>query len=345
MKLSVGYQLRSDGGERFPEIVRSYLPHVAEVYFPWGGMPSGRAALNVRRGYTDWGAQAEQEQDLAELRRMGVKLHLLFNANCHGGQALSEHLEHQTASVIEHLAEVCGGVDGVTTASLAIAHTVKRHFPQIPIRASVNMRIGTVHAMAYVAHLFDEYCVQRDFNRDLAHLRLLRDWADRNGKTLSLLANSGCLHLCSGQTFHDNLVAHEQEVDETRNTSGWSPILCRHVMRDRANWPHVLRATWIRPEDLHHYEGLIDLIKLATRMHDHPRLVIAAYANRRWRGNLLNLLEPSHADAFNGAWIDNAAFPDDWFARTSVCGRGCGACSYCEETLKRVIRHGEEGEL
>jgi collagenase-like PrtC family protease len=191
--------------------------------------------------------------------------------------------------------------------------------------------------MDYVAHLFDEYCVQRDFNRNLEHLRELRAWADQNGKTLSMLVNSGCLAHCSGQSFHDNLVAHEKEIDEMRNVPGWSPVLCRKVMSDRRNWPHLLRATWIRPEDLSRYEGIIDHIKLATRMHDHPRMVIAAYAHRKYRGNLLNLLEPSHTEAFKGHWIDNSAFPADWFDHTSRCGRRCQSCDYCEKVLSQVL--------
>lgn len=343
MKLSVGYQLPDEGAERMIDVVREYAGHIEEVYFAWAAMPSGRAALNVRRGYVDWRAQGEMEQELAELRRLGMRLNLLFNANCYGGRALSEHLEREVASVVDHLAEVCGGVDGVTTTSLAVANTMKTHYPDIRVRASVNMKIGTVDAMEYVAHLFDEYCVQRDFNRDLDHLKELRAWADGAGKALSILVNSGCLAHCSGQTFHDNLVAHEQEIDETKNVGGWSPILCRQVMRNRRNWPNLLRATWVRPEDLHHYDGLIDLAKLATRMHDRPRLVIAAYANRRFHGNLLNLLEPSHAEAVAPAWIDNDAFPPDWFERTAACGRRCGPCPWCAEVLMKVLRGAEDG--
>ncbi len=341
MKLSVGYWLPEEGGESCIEVVRDYAEHVGEVYFAWPGQASGRAAVGTRRGYADWSAQAEMETELLDLKRLGVRFNLLFNANCYGGRALSEHLEHEVASIVDHLGEVCGGVESVTTTSLAVANTLKRHYPATKVRASVNMRIGTIPAMEYVGHLFDEYCVQREFNRDPEHLRKLRAWADAHGKTLSLLVNSGCLAHCSGQTFHDNLVAHEQEIDEARNVGGWSPVLCQHVMRDPANHPHLLKATWIRPEDLHCLDGFIDLVKLATRLHDRPRMVVAAYANRRYPGNLLNLLEPSHAAALGGVWIDNTAFPSDWGERTSACGRRCGECEYCQEVWVRVRREGD----
>ena len=35
-------------------------------------------------------------------------------------------------------------------------------------------------------------------------------YGDENGKTLHLLANSGCMHASSYQSFHDNIVAHQQ---------------------------------------------------------------------------------------------------------------------------------------
>jgi collagenase-like PrtC family protease len=337
VKFAVGYQLAEPGEPSFVDIVADYREHIAEVYFPWGAMPSGRAALTHRRGYVDWDGQHRLEEDLADLRAMGVRLNLLFNANCYGALALSENLANQVSSVLEHLEERAGGVETVTTTSLAIAHAIKTRFPQVEVRASVNMRIGTVEQMRYVADLFDGFCVQRDYNRDLTHLRDVKAWADANGKRLSLLVNSGCLRLCPAQTFHDNLVAHEAQIDETINLPGFSPHVCWRLYRDRANWPAILQSTWIRPEDLHHYEGLVDVAKLATRMHANPRLVIDAYAGGRHRGNLLDLMEPGFSPAFAPQIVDNDRFPDDWFGRTSACDRHCEACGYCAEVMDRVL--------
>ena len=251
MRFAVGYQLAETPAEAsFVELVRDYRDHVAEVYFPWGDLASGRAALTSRRGCVNGSGQRQLEEDLRRLREMGVALDLLFNANCYGHLAVSEHLENQVGSIMAHLAEILDGpVETVTTTSLTVARTIRRHFPGVEIRASVNMRIGTVPGMQYVAGLFDSYCVQRDYNRDLPHLARLKKWADANGKKLTMLANSGCLAFCSGQTFHDNLVAHEALIDETRNLPGWTPTVCWHLLRQRENWPILLQATWIRPED------------------------------------------------------------------------------------------------
>ncbi len=340
MKFALGYP-SSTSEDSFVALVQDYRPHVAEVYFPWPGMASGRAALGRRRGSADWTAQRRLEGDLATLKALGVRLDILFNANCYGGRAVSESLQNEVGSILDHLDEVAGGVDVVTTTSLAVARTVKHYFPAIEVRASVNMRIGTTQAMGYVAGLFDSYYLQRDLQRNLNHLRRVRVWCDEHDKGLCLLANSGCLRHCPGQSFHDNLVAHDAEIDETRNIPGWTPHVCWNLFRDRANWPALLSASWIRPEDLHHYAPYADVIKLATRMHQNPRLVVHAYATGQYHGNLLDLFEPGFGPALAPHILDNTAFPDDWFARTSACPADCCDCGYCTETLARVCHQVE----
>ena len=337
MQFAVGYQLVEGNEESLVEIVRDYAPHIAEVYFPWGDLPSGRAAISKRRGYTVWTAQQRMEDDLRAFRAMGLKLDLLFNANCYGGHAASQYLANQVASVLDHLGETVGGADTVTTTSLAVAHIVKQYYPTIEVRASVNMRIGTVKGMQYLAESFDAYYVQREYNRDLAHIGELKAWADANGKRLYMLANSGCLSYCSGQTFHDNMVAHEQEIDEIANIPNWTPHVCWSFFRDHANWPAVLQNSWVRPEDLHHYESLFPVVKLATRMHTRPRAVIQAYTEERYRGNLLDLFEPGHAPLFAPYALDNTRFPADWFANTSNCKHRCEQCHYCADLLDQVL--------
>lgn len=337
VRFAIGYQLSEEDEEPFLDLVRDYRQHIAEVYFPWADMPSGRAPLTTRRGFTDWTAQGRLENDLRALRELGVKLDILFNANCYGRHAASTYLENQVGSLLQHLEDIVGGVDTVTTTSLTVARTVKQYFPQVDVRASVNMRIGTVKGMQYLSELFDSFQVQRDYNRDLEYLGELKDWADSAGKRLHLLANSGCMAFCSGQVFHDNMVAHEAEIDETRNIEGWNPHACWNYLRNREHWVSVLQNTWIRPEDLHHYEGLFDQVKLATRMHSRPRMVVRAYATRRFRGNLLDLFEPGFSPALAPYIIDNERFPEDWFERTSTCSRQCHRCGYCESVLEQVL--------
>lgn len=337
MKFAVGFQLYDLGEEPFSEIVRTYREHISEVFFAWQDFPSGRSGIATRHGYTDWTAQARAEEELKKIKDMGIKLDVLFNGNCYGEYALSEKLANTVISILRHLEDTVGGAQIVTTASPAIAHTVKKHFPQVEIRASVNMKIGSVKGMVYLSELFDSFHVQRDYNRDLDHLRVLKQWADTAGKKLVLLANSGCFINCSGQIFHDNLVAHEAQICEMSNLKDFMPYVCWNALKKRENWPMLLQNTWIRPEDLHHYEDLFETVKIATRMHARPGMVIDAYCRRKFYGNTLDLFEPGFGPAIAPFIINNKAFPEDWFERTSECDHQCHRCGYCKSVLEKVL--------
>lgn len=337
MKYLVGYQLSGANELPFTSLMEPYWDHISEVFFPWVDSASGRNAIGVKRGYTDWGAQQQLEAELMEIRQRGVKLDLLFNANCYGGQAISEALDNRVASVIERLTEITGGPDVVTTASVFIADRIKKRFPHIEVRASVNMWIGTVKAMEYLSDIFDSFYVQREYNRDLSHVKKMSDWCRAHGKKLYMLANSGCLNFCTGHTFHDNLVAHEKEVAETRNVEDFRPMTCWRYLAKKENRAAFLQNSWVRPEDIHHYEGLVAGAKLATRNHSRPGLVVSSYVREKFPGNLLDLCEPGFGPLFDPYIIDNTRLPEDFFEKTSSCDRNCHQCVYCKNALDKAL--------
>ena len=336
IRLAVGYQLPDEDEPPFADLIADYREHIAELYFPWLNMPSGRSPISVREGFTDWEAQAKLEEDLRACRKLGIRLDLLLNANCYGALSLSQELENYTLSVIEHLGEVAG-LDLVTTTSLMLARAVKQAFPDLEVRASVNMRLGTVRALEPVAEYFDSFYVQREYNRRFDRIAELKTWADTEGKGLHLLVNSGCLNFCPGQTFHDNLVAHEAEISRMRNVEGWNPHVCWNFYQQREHWVRFLQNSWIRPEDLDRYEGLIGVAKLATRQHANPRRVVHAYATRRFAGNLPDLLEPGHAPLFAPYVLDASRLPADWFEQTTSCLQRCQDCTYCATVLEQIL--------
>lgn len=336
MTFAAGYQHFADGAP-FGDIVLAH-PAVKEVYFPWPDEPSGRPVL----GYEE---EDDPEVlmdcllfDLRRLRAAGVKLDLLLNANCYGAEAMSVALSQRVRSILAGLDEKGLLPEIVTTASPFVASEVKKAFSSIEIRASVNMRLTTVQAMAYLAPLFDSYYIGRDVQRNLETVKTVRAWCDAHGKKLCLLANSGCLRNCPWQTFHDNLVAHASEALKQKNVKGWSPHLCWTLYKSPENFPEILKATWIRPEDLHRYEGLVDTVKLATRQHANPDMVISAYERGSFDGNLLDLFEPGFSPAFFPQFLDNTAFPSDWFEKTSRCARECTQCGYCEQAFRQIAK-------
>ncbi len=331
MKFAVGYQIPQNG-ERFSEIVDTYKEHIKEVYFSWPGMASGRPQS---LGHV-WYAQQRLEEELLAIRRMGIKLDLLLNANCYGANAISNAIKKEIIGLLEYLAAHGCCPEIVTTASPYLAHILKEECPLIEIRASVNMRIGTIQALEYASEYFDSFYLQRDYQRNIKYVREVHEWCEEHQKKLCVLANSGCLRFCPSQTFHDNLIAHSQEA-ETKSNLNWNPHLCRKVYSDKEHYVDILKSTWIRPEDIRKYEGLVDVVKLATRQHSHPRMVIGAYSSGNFDGNLLELLEPGFATQFFPYYIENKNFPPNWHEKSGRCLHGCTNCGYCESVLEQVL--------
>lgn len=293
MIFAAGYQ-PIEVGELFSEMIRDYRDDVREVYFSYPGFASGRP-----ENMGNIPEQIEQlEFELQQIRKMGMALDLLFNGNCYGQWAISSRFQREIVAAMERLASLELLPEIITTTSPFVASVIRKYFPGTEVRASVNMKIDSLEAMEFLADKFDSFYIRRDLQRDLPTVEKFHLWCRQNGKKLCMLANSGCLINCPYQTFHDNLVAHDAEVREVHNVSDFMPHLCWERYRNKANRDDFLKGSWICPEDVDKYAGLIDVMKLATRQHASPRMVIAAYTRRSFSGNLYDLTEPCFASLF-----------------------------------------------
>lgn len=332
MKYSIGYQL-PDEYDSTAELVHDYQEHISSVYFSAPGHASARSVIDVK----------DTEQMLDELtyirQELQIPLVLLYNANCYGDTAISDKFEKE---IVENVASMITrvGISDITTTSPFVAKIVKREFPEIKICASVNMWIGSEHAMEYLGDDFDGYYMQREYNRDFTQIKKLSSWCTEHGKTLRLLANSGCLYSCPFHSFHDNLVAHEQGASKETNMMSKNPSPCWDLMYSQNTVEAAatfLQENWIRPEDMKYYEPYFSEAKLATRMHSHPRRVISAYIRGRFPGNMLDLTEPSFSRRFSQHILDATRLPDNWFEQTTSCSKNCKSCGYCIEVAKQAL--------
>jgi collagenase-like PrtC family protease len=330
MRLSVGYSLVAR--ERFLDALERWAPDIDELYFAWPGTPSGRADLGERNPEYKQNRVDELLEDLRFATSLGIDLVLLLNGNCYGESALSDDLADSTRHIVDRVGGEAGRLIAVTLASPFLAKSIKQSHPGLGRRASVNMRVGTVEALDYLGDLFDEYYVQKERNRDPVSLMALREAATAADKRLWLLANSGCLNWCPNQTFHDNLVSHELDLRVTARDD-FNPILCREYLGRKADLAVLIeRSNWIRPEETEVYKSVADGIKLATRMHARPDLIIAAYVRRSYSGNVLDLLEPGFSALFQPTIFRNEAFPEGWMDMCRSEGRAA-----VEKLLAQVL--------
>lgn len=291
MKFSVGLQNMRPA---LLEAICANKEHIREVYFSWGDFPNGRTSQLHSESYTPWQLMQQRQEQLKQLSGLGIPLNLLFNATCYGAESQSRAFFNKVGQTVEYIAENYG-LESVTTTSPLIAKFIKANFPEIQTRASVNMSIGTVQGMDYLAQYFDSYYMQRELNRDFEKIEKLSVWCKDSGKKLHILANSGCLNHCSAHVFHDNLVAHEQEIAKMDNAYQFGGI-CRDYLKDPKHYKSLIEDTsFIRPEDACKYEPYFDAMKLATRVHRCPEMVLESYIRGHYVGNILELLEPAHS--------------------------------------------------
>ena len=303
MKFSVGYQMTRDGS--FLDAILEKRSQISEVYFSWGSYANGRNSQLRQMDLTAWEAQRQQESDIARISGSGIPLNLLFNAMCYGKDSQSRAFFTGIGETVDYLQQRYL-LRSVTTTSPLIARFLKENFQELDVRASVNMGIGTVEGMDYVAEYYDSFYLKRELNRDFDAIRTLKKWCDDHGKTLYALANSGCLNNCSAHTFHDNLVAHESEISQMDNGYAFEGICGKYLKNPDNHRALVENTSFIRPEDIHLFEGLFSAMKLATRGNENPIRVLRAYTEGNYNGSSLELLEPNHTALLYPYLLDNS---------------------------------------
>ncbi len=330
MRYMIGYQRMRD--DRLKTTILRYKESISEIYFSWGEMPSGRGTMEKSGNLFPFEAQREMLEELKEYSRSGIGMNLLLNGNCYGRMSQARVFFEKIGETVEFLSDHIR-LTSVTTTSPLIAKFIRQNFADLETRASVNMEIGTVQGMDYLSDVFDGYYMKRELNRNRKEIRKLHAWCQSNGKKLYGLANSGCLNYCSAHVFHDNLVAHENEIREMDNAYDFRGA-CHDYLKKEEKRIHFLRDTnFIRPEDVALYEPYFDALKLATRVNRNPAAVVEAYLTHHYRGNLPDLMEPDHAEAFYPDVIENTHLPSDFGSHVLDCDHNCEACSYCEEAL------------
>lgn len=319
----------------YMEYIIKYKEHIYELYFSWGDFPNGRHSMLQNTNYLPWQAQNRQIEDLRYISQNGIKLNLLLNGNCYGKDSQSRSFFMKIGDTIDYIAENFG-LASITTTSPLIAKFIHENFEGIDVRASVNMKIGSIMGMEYVSEYFDSFYMQREYNRNLSKIEEIKNWCDKNGKGLYMLANSGCLNDCSAHTFHDNLVAHEADISKMDNAYEFNGICREHLSKVKNRVSIIKDSNFVRPEEICLYDEYFKGAKLATRVSNNPIRTLKAYISGKYNGAVTDLLEPNHSGVFYPDIIKNSKIPDGFAKKVMTCNKKCSDCGYCLEVLKNA---------
>lgn len=305
------------------------------------GAIAGDVGLRANR----WLPQPEPERLaglLEGIHANGQEFWYCLNVSCLGNREFTADGQRWLVERLGWLSDTA--FDGVVLSNPYLIAFAKRRFPGLPVAVSTANAIDSVDkALHFESQGADVLYLPEYVNRNLPLLRQLRK---RVRARLVLLANVGCLMHCPIRQYHINLVSHSNESLEVGAYVDYPLLWCtKEKVADPAR---MLKAPWIRPEDLSLYEEIgIDEFKLAGREMDRPWVerVTRAFAARRWDGDLNDLiLGFDHLEPFGEmpVRVPNRSLDGfvDFFRKKHDCREGCRDCRYCDDWATDVAAPG-----
>ncbi len=223
---------------------------------------------------------------VASARSAGIGFNLLMNPICLDGRELNIGLEKKIRHSLRRAQSI--GVTAVTVAHPWVLELARE--TSLRTRVSVFVSITTVEEAKYWAGkgaqvlCLDSQVLSRDFP-------LIQRIGRQVDAEIELPVNIGCLLRCPLSRNHAARLSHSSKP----GSQPLDPfvIWCRgEKCRDPY---HLIRSDFIRPEDVHRYEDVgVKHFKIVDRACSTEALVerVIAYHERRWNGDLLDLIGP-----------------------------------------------------
>ncbi len=154
---------------------------------------------------------------------------------------------------------------------------------------------------------------------------------------IELLANEGCLHHCPFKPAHDAQIALSNTGVVKENTHAINQAAgCHGYFHQHPE--KFLKSPFIRPEDVLHYKGVADTLKICGRTLGTRFLTrcIAAYCQKNYDGNLMDLMDATNflASSFH---LDNKQLGDGFFKTITTCTNVCKNCRICHNIFLKIV--------
>ncbi len=285
----------------------------------------------------------------------GLTFNYLLNAPCMNNMEWHEDTHRELLQHLEWLSDA--EVDSVTVAIPYLLELIKSQLPRLKVEVSTIAHVNSVaRAKFFEALGADSIILDSNVNRDFKLLRAIRDAVRCE---LGVLTNSTCLYQCPYEYYHNSTMGHATQNHNPLN--GFYMDYCvLHCASSRlSDTSQLIKARWIRPEDLHLYEEIgIDFFKIGGRAMPTEWIInaTAAYSSRRYLGNLYDILValtpkvtwadpalPSTQMPTPGRppriYIDNQRLEGfiDFFKKQD-CLSGCSSCDYCQRIADKVVQ-------
>lgn len=264
-------------------------PEVTEVYGKLDRdiVGGGRSTYTLRP--TSWSALGSA---IRQAHQQHIAFNYLLNAAALDGMEQTRAGQRALRRFIDALDRI--GVDNLTVASPYLLQLIKNRYPRFKVRIGVFAMVNDpAKAKSWEDMGADTLCISAtSCNRNFALLAAIRRAVHCD---LQLIANASCLPSCTHELTHMNLMTASSRIRD--GNKGFCLDYCfLHCSAKKLREPlNYIRSTWIRPEDLVHYQRLgYSNFKLVERSCPTDLLIkrVTAYAAQSFDGNLLEIAGP-----------------------------------------------------
>ncbi len=227
-----------------------------------------------------------------DVRKQGMGFNYLLNASCLDNIETTKDGQKKIRKLLDWVSEI--ECTAVTATNPLIIRTIKKCYPALRVRVSVFAGVDHIRKAKYWEDLgVDVICLDSlTVNREFETLKSIRKGV---ACELELLVNNNCLQSCSLSPTHMNLLCHSSQSGHKEKgfVIDHCVLECSKMkLKDSVNF---IRSDWIRPEDLHYYEEIgYHNFKIVERNMPTSLMIqrVQSYAQRRFDGNLLDLIQP-----------------------------------------------------
>ena len=245
-----------------------------------GGRPSFYLPRVDREGLAGFVAKTHQR---------GIEFNYLLNAGAMGNVEFTRNGQRDLEEILEWLDGI--GVDSVTVATIQFLRLVKKRFPRFKVRISSHRYSDNPRKVRFWEDNGADCVVVSEVNihREFKVLEAMRKAVSCS---LQLIVNNWCRQDCAVAGNHAATLNAGSQKGSKGFPLDYCSLVCNQLRLDEP--VNYLRANWIRPEDLPIYEDMgYDNFKIVER-NTPTRILLErtkAYAERRYDGNLLDLVQ------------------------------------------------------
>lgn len=283
-------------------------------------------------------------------RGKGISFNYVINAPILNNDEFTKEGKEQLNQLLEFLDTL--KLEAVTVANLYMIHYIKKNYPQIRIKTSATLGIDSVDKAKYLESLGVDILVLDPLlvNRNFKMLKAIRNAVSCE---IELIVNNNCLERCPYLYYHQSFLGLNSRDANTKISKDFCYTNCSYRrMSEPVNW---LKADWIRPEDIKLYEEMgfsrFKIIDRSTPV-DVMAKRVKAYANRRYDGNLLDIIAHygykdsiSTDEYLENVYIDNRKLDGfmDQYVKTDCASFNCGiSCRKCYKYAEEAITINKE---